>query len=142
MSEHDGIGGSNVGLHYVLGVSLGMGGMPTALAVLEQETVAVPPARSARTREVRLRHLERLELGASYPALADRVFQIVDEVKAKEEAKEGTALVVDITGCGRSGAALLKSRSELSPLFVTVCLGADEIETAHCDWRVGKAELV
>jgi hypothetical protein len=73
--------------------------------------------------------------------LTRSVLDILDGVKSREEAKGGSELVVDITGCGRSGAAMLK-RDGVNPILVTVTLGADESMGEYGDWRVGKAELV
>src|SRR5689334_17771651 len=86
----------NICLHYVVGVELGLGAMPTAIAVIEQET---------RRREgwgtdnhaLRLRHLDRLPLDASFLDAAERTRQVVEAIGDKEQAKRPD-VIVGLTG--------------------------------------------
>ena len=95
-----------------LGLDLGQAQDHTALALVEWEK------REDGERVHRLRHLERLPLGAGYPAITAHVKELMhtDEL-------EGTAtLVVDSTGVGRSVVDFLRA-SGLRPVPVVVHAG-------------------
>ncbi len=91
-------------------------------------------------KELRLRHLERLPLSASYPDLAKRLREVHDGLKQYEQA-ERSALVVDITGTGRSVVEYFRKAS-LSPIEAWISAGMGEKEMEPNAWRIAKVELV
>src|SRR5258708_37464338 len=105
----------NICLHYIVGASLGTGMQPTGLAVLEQETRG-SDSWGSENRTLRLRHLERLGLGVSYPAAVERIGEIVDKARGQEQAAPSD-VVVDVTGTGRVTIPLLRD-AKLSPITV------------------------
>ncbi len=58
-------------LHYIIGADLGQAMQPTAFAVVEQLVVGLRP-RGRAVRSMKLRHLERLSLDATYPQTWDQ----------------------------------------------------------------------
>jgi hypothetical protein len=75
-------------VEYFLGLDLGQAQDFTAISLLE---------RSQKNEEspliYRLRHLERPKLGTPYPAVVERIKEIVSRL-------ENVDLIVDATGCG------------------------------------------
>ncbi len=105
-----------------IGVDIGQTRDPTALAVVE-----------AVTRELQLRHLERLPLGTPYL----RVVGHIDGIASKLPR---AALVVDATGVGRPIVDLL---CEAGHAPVAVSITAGKAITFDGDtWHVPKRELV
>ena len=88
-----------------LGLDLGQAQDHTALALVEWEK------RDDGERVHRLRHLERLPLGAGYPAITAHV----KELMGTDELADRTALVVDATGVGRGDIDFLRD-AHLRPL--------------------------
>ena len=129
----------NTCIHYNIGVDLGISRQPTAIAVIEQETI-YRQGLGVENHELRVRHLERLPLDASYPKVVDRVREVLAALKDSEQA-EPSNLIVDITGTGRAVSDLMK-QSGLSPINVTITAGAGEQDAAFNEWRIGKADLV
>jgi hypothetical protein len=134
---------------YFLGLDLGQAQDPTAIAVLERRDLAqlfppLPhriPMRGQRPKpappdlEFRCRHLERLRLNISYPAIADYVVRLL----GTPELAEDTQLIVDATGVGRPVVDMLRARG-LKPIAVTIT-GGDKV-TFEKGWRVPKRDLV
>ena len=102
-------------LAYFVGVDLGQAFDPTAIAVVERETCEV--ADNADRREgartalhlpptvYRIRHLERLALGTTYP----RQVQYVQELLRREPlASHHASTYLDGTGVGRAVVDLFK----------------------------------
>ena len=69
-----------VGEHYVIGVDLGVGMQPTAIAVVKQDVVDMI-RRGQEVSSIQLVYLERLPLDASYAAAIEAVKRILEEVK-------------------------------------------------------------
>ena len=92
-----------------LGLDLGQAQDHTALALVEWEK------RDDGERVHRLRHLERLPLGAGYPAITAHV----KELMHTDELADRTALVVDATGVGRGVIDFLRD-AHLRPVPVNV----------------------
>ncbi len=103
--------------HFVIGVDLGVGMQPTAIAVIKQEVVDMI-RRGREVRSMQLVYLERLPLDASYAKAIDAVKRILEEVKDKEQdtwrGKPRTDVVVDITGTGRAVGDLMTCCVSLS----------------------------
>ena len=128
--------------HFIVGASLGVGIQPTVIAVLEQEVSKSDPWLPV-TAALRLRHLERLSLDASYPGTVDRIGTLLEAPEIKDgEACGGPDVVLDVTGSGRAIIELFK-RERMSPIVVTIAgAGVLEEEAKYDDWRVPKVELV
>lgn len=84
----------------------------------------------------RLRHVERIPLGTSYPDVIDRVARVLARVP---EMPRPPVLTVDATGCGRPVMDLMR-KSGLSPLGVTITAGSGET-IGRQDARVAKRVL-
>lgn len=113
----------------------------TALAVAEEE-------RREGVAHFMTHHLERLPLGSSYPIIADRVAEVVGNLRTMGAARTAQGkpgfrveLLMDTTGIGVAVADLLRER-RLTPTLVTLT-GTDRV-VQHDDktLSVGKAALV
>ena len=109
-------------LHYIVGADIGQAQNPTALAVLK----ATPG-------DHQIRHLERLPLGTSYPAVAERISGLT-------MALPNPDLVVDATGVGRPVVDQLRATG-LDPIAVTITAGKETVCNGG-GWHVPKKELV
>ena len=129
-------------LHYIISASLGTGIQPTAFAVLEQE-ILKGDRWSPETAVLRLRHLERMPLGAaSYPDIVKQVSTLLAtaEIKDGEKCSE-TDVVLDVTGTGRAIVELFE-RADIRPI-VAIITGAGVLEEEIDDvWHLPKVELV
>lgn len=137
-----------------VGVDIGQKRDATAVAVAELEY---------REREVRredhwlVRHLERLPLGTPYPQVADRLSEIVENVRKQEntvyetdalggrwrrtERPQVSAVYADATGVGQPVVDELRARG----LPVTACYfthGDRRTVEGHTTVKIGKAWLV
>jgi hypothetical protein len=128
---------------YLIGLDLGQSQDFTALAIVERKESqgdwdAVTYGYKTEV-EVRLRYLERIPLGTSYPAIVERVSQVVNSPAL---AKGKRYLVVDATGVGRPVVDLLE-RAELPCKIwaVTITGGATEGMTKGTH-RVPKRDLI
>ncbi len=124
--------------HYIIGVSVGVMAQPSAVAVVEQETHH--KNWQSETSELRLRHLERLPLSASYPDLTQRLRQIVDGLAGQEQCGEPD-LLADITGTGKTVIEFFEKQN-LKPIQVVITSGHGESEPTPRKWRIAKVELV
>lgn len=93
-------------------------------------------ARREQVAHHRLRHVERIPLGTSYPEVIDRVAEVLARVPAMPRPP---VLVVDATGCGRPVMDLMR-KSGLAPLGVTITAGSGETIERQ-DARVAKKVL-
>lgn len=130
----------NIPTHYIMGVSLGGMSQPTALAILEQEA-RVRGEWGVEQTGLRLRHLERPPMDMAYPALIDHIEELLKALEDQETEDKGSALVIDITGTGRSVGKLM-AESGLTPTMVTITGGSDETEPVWREWKVPKTALV
>ncbi len=128
--------------HVIVGVSIGTGIEPTALAIVEQ-IIDSGGNWLAKTRALELRHLERLPAQTSYPDTVERVATLLSSAEIDEGETCGDAgVVLDVSGAGR---AILELFKRANIRFVTVgIVGADvrEEEVEFNDWRLPKVELV
>jgi len=141
-------------MSFYIGVDLGQVSEPTALVVVESDTLEL-----IRTEEIysedsiayqsvyrdkggkeitdhppisyALRHLERVSSGTSYPAIVERVQRLVDAVGEP-------SLAIDVTGVGTPVSDLF---SNLSPFLIHV-VGGDMRSEEGMLHRVPKKELV
>jgi hypothetical protein len=140
-------------LDVVVRVDVGQKHDPTAIAVAEYEW------RQNESREEDhwlVRHLERLPLGTPYPQVADRLAELVGNIKKrKSEIREpmpwggyglrtvtpSVTIYVDATGVGQPVVDEMSSRS-LSPIAVYFTHGDRRTEEGRSGVRLGKAWLV
>ena len=94
----------------------------------QDKTIEGPPCTFA------LRHLERFELGTSYP---DQVTAVEKRLRA---VPTGALLAVDATGVGRAVMDLL-DRQGLRALAITIT-GGDQVQSDGREFRVPKRDLV
>ncbi len=116
---------------FVSGLDLGQTSDPTALAVLERRLVE-------KAQHYNVVHLERFQLGTSYPAIVDRVAGMFDAPPLK-----GSILAVDQTGVGRAVVDLFRVRRgrgyTLRPITITGGHKASREENG--DFHVPKKDL-
>jgi len=115
-----------------LGLDLGQVQDHTALALVEWER-----READGERVYALRHIERLPLGAGYPAIVGHV----KELMASDELHGSTQLVVDATGVGRPVVDMLR-QDGLLPLPVVVHGGRQSTVDALGYHNVPKRVLV
>jgi len=115
---------------YVLGIDLGQTNDHTALVVIE-----VIPGRPER---YECPWLERLPLGVPYPQQADRISELVGELKARGSLR----VVIDSTGVGRAVVQDIRLRLGISVLAVTITGGTAMSEKKHGEMTVPKRDLV
>lgn len=124
---------------YYMGLDLGQAQDYTALAVVER--VEVPTEEHDRYGELKtvahyhLRHLERFRLGTPYPAVVERVRELM-----RTEILAGrTSLVVDATGVGAPVVDLLRQTCDaVNSITIT---GGDAVGRDGSDYRVPKRDL-
>jgi len=94
------------------------------------------------------RHIERLELGTTYPMVADRVAQRIGDLDTMRRERKAKALpgfsvelVMDTTGIGVAVADLLRER-RLRPTLVTLTGSDRVVEHEDGSVSVGKTALV
>ncbi len=125
---------------YVLGCDLGQSVDPTALAVIERETLWSPTAATVERRPRRpvysVRHLERLPLGLTYPEQAAHVARLL----ATPPLAGNTELAVDGTGVGKPVLDLLR-HAGLRPVGITITAG-ERVTREAGDYRVPKLALM
>ncbi len=81
-----------------------------------------------------VRHLERMNLGASYPDVVRRIIALLHAID------DAPLLVVDHTGCGRPVVDMIREQG-LDPVAVTIT-GGDAVSHDGPDFRVPKRDLV
>lgn len=109
---------------FLIGVDLGQARDYTAIVVIQAFD-------HKGKREYDLRHLERPELGTPYPAVVERIAEVVTDKKLGKEV----SLVVDATGVGRPVVDMMRERG-LRPFPVTITASTTEGD------RVAKRDLV
>ena len=103
--------------HFIISASLGIGIQPTAIAALEQE-ILKGDRWLPETAVLRLRHLERMPLDATYPDIVARVSTLLETPEIKDGERCGGAdVVLDVTGSGRAILELFE-RAEITPIMV------------------------
>ena len=128
------------GRDFILGVDLGQARDYTAIAVLERFEELTGKAEKGRwTTQVRyeMPHLERPPLGTSYPAIIDRLKDLIVRLPAHERLK----ILVDRTGCGRPVVDLMR-KEKLQIVPITITAGGSVTGSAYGGYNVPKRELV
>lgn len=126
-----------------IGVDLGQSQDYSALAVTEQIERDGKPAFVVRT-------IERLPLGSTYAAAAERVAFILGELRRKSDADEadgrpGVRLecVIDRSGVGAAAVELFRERG-VRPLVEVTIVGGDAVTERADDGRImmGKVHMI
>lgn len=128
---------------YFAGLDLGQAQDHTALAVVEAaETKGEWDAVRycyRRNRELRLRHLERMALGQTYPAMVARAIHVMSSAALSGAARY---LAVDATGVGRPVVDLLREHRPPCTLWPATITGGTSEGYADGFYRVPKRELL
>jgi hypothetical protein len=141
-------------IEYFVGVDLGQVHDFTAVCVLEAERAwsgfnsigrPVDTPIPAQEQRRRISHLERLPLGMSYPAMVERISQLLQNLPRAgrgyyEPGIADVNLVVDQTGVGRPVIDMLHAAG-LNPIPVTIT-GGDAVNHDNDGWKVPKRDLV
>jgi len=117
---------------FFLGLDLGQAQDYTALAVVEQKTFRYEP----RPVEYHVRHLERPKLGTPYPAIVERV----QDLMKSNQLLNRTALVVDETGVGAPVVDMFK-KVGLRPVAITIT-GGNSVSAGGGGYHVPKRDLI
>jgi hypothetical protein len=127
-------------ISYVLAVDLGQSSDPTALAVIEHRRLFKHHV-SGRRKQVHewcdVRHLARLPLGLSYPA----VVQEVAMVAARKPIAGRCEVIIDETGVGRAVGDIFDATA-LRPTRVTITAGSEQTPHGWNNWHVAKGILI
>jgi phage FluMu gp28-like protein len=108
---------------YHVGLDLGQAADYTAIAVVEWTPDAL-----------KVRHLQRFQLGTVYPAIVDEVEGLMSRLPGSPE------LAVDATGVGRPVVDLLTARG--LRLYAITITGGDTATHDGMNWRIPKRDLV
>jgi len=114
---------------FYIGLDLGQAQDYTAIAVVEKKELPKPA-------EYHVRHLERPKLGTPYPAIVDRVKQLM----ASSSLQNKTALVVDATGVGAPVVDMFR-KAGLRPVAITIT-GGNSVGSGDGGYHVPKRDLV
>jgi hypothetical protein len=127
---------------YTVGLDLGQTTDPTAIAVIERVRVPklgvhqpIPADPTYEAPTFRVRHLERVKLGTSYPGIVAQVREIMATAPLV-----GSQLVIDQTGVGRPVVDMFRAAG-LKPTGITITAG-DGYTRDSGDYRVSKLMLV
>ena len=85
-----------------------------------------------------MRHLERMALGTSYPAVVERVCDVV----RMPDLRGRCALLVDATGVGAPVVDLLRAAALECTLIAVTITGGEHAARGPDGWRVPKRDLV
>jgi hypothetical protein len=122
---------------YSVGLDLGQQKDSTAIAIVEVAHAPDPVRPARQCNHYGVRHLERLPLGTSYPAVVERVSGLI-----RTPPLPGSPLAVDQTGVGRPVVDLLRQATLPCRLVpVTITFGGLAHQEGR-DWRVPKKDLV
>lgn len=132
---------------YLIGLDVGQVLDPAALAIAELQWVERPDYAAM---QYDIRHLQRFELGTSYPDLVRQVKAICDALplpRGRERAGfphvrlRQWRLLVDATGVGRPVIDMMEEEG-LLPVAVTMHHGHAVTKHAWNEWTVPKRDLV
>jgi hypothetical protein len=126
-------------IRYVLGCDLGQSTDPTAIAILQHTHAFREWARGGADQvedTFDVRHLARLPLGLSYPAVVQEVAMLL----ARPPLVGNCELVADETGVGRPVCDLLDTAG-MKPTRVSITAGAEQ-SFVNGSWHVSKQVLV
>lgn len=117
---------------FFLGLDLGQAQDYTALAVVERKVFCY----EAKPDEYHIRHLERPKLGIPYPAIVERVQNLLKS----DQLWGRTALVVDKTGVGAPVVDMFR-KAGLRPVAITIT-GGNSVAPGDGGYHVPKRDLV
>lgn len=127
---------------YFIGVDLGQSADYTALSIVErhEEAGEFDWGKYAHRKVVtlRLRHLERVKLGTSYPEVVERLV----EVAQSEKLQGRCTMVVDGTGVGRPVVDLLRTKRPGCTVIPVLILGVELESQDQGYYRVPKRDLI
>jgi hypothetical protein len=129
----------NATIKYVLAADLGQSTDPTAIAVIEHCHAFREYARGGADQfedTFDVRHLARLPLGLSYPAVVQEVAMLL----ARPPLVGNCELVVDATGVGRPVSDLFDTAG-MDPVRLTITAGSEQ-SWANGGWHVSKQILI
>ncbi len=121
---------------FYVGLDLGQRQDFSALAVVEREEQRF--AWMAGTRELSVRHLERMELGTPYPRVVKRVCDVMLHPKIAGKSR----LVVDATGVGAPVVDLLRSAGLGVSLTTVTITGGERARGQGERWQVPRGDLL
>jgi hypothetical protein len=121
---------------FIVGVDLGQASDPTAVGVLHAYSEREDPAEPAK-HFYDVRHLQRLPLGMSYPAIVHDVATMLERPPLRGVAE----LVIDETGVGRAVGDIFV-QSGLKPTRVTITAGNDGGQSGYRRYTVPKSLLI
>jgi hypothetical protein len=128
--------------NYFVGVDLGQSRDFTAIAVVERQELSGewdPAAYTCRKdTALRLRFLERVELGTTYPDVVDRVIQVT---RSRDLAGR-CHLVVDGTGVGRPVVDLLRQAKPGCPMMPAVITSGQRETRSDGYYGIPKRDLM
>jgi hypothetical protein len=139
-------------VRYVIGCDLGQSSDPTAIAVLEHSRGVVDHGNSFQrnhglskqtpAERTDCRHLERLPLGTSYPAVVQRVKDLLSRPPLNgHDGVKPAELVLDATGVGQAVADVF-DEAGLPHIRVTITAGVEVTAVARNRWHVSKSALI
>ncbi len=130
------------GKRFFVAADIGQAHDPTAIAVLERAELkgTFDPVMYAFRKKVRLRlrYLERVELGTTYPRVVERIA----EVTRARQLAGCCDLAVDATGVGRPVVDMLRKERLGGPLYAATITGGSTESYVDGYWRVPKRELI
>jgi len=121
----------------LIGVKVGQKHEPSAVCVAENSR------RLVGTREeyhFRVHFLERISAGSPFPAVADRVGEIVE--RCDQRSREPKRLFLDATGLGNPILALIRARVESASVLPVYFNHGDRRKADWKEVKLGKAFLV
>jgi hypothetical protein len=118
--------------NFYIGLDLGQAQDYTALTVIERKHFNYSLPRE----QYHVRHLERPKLGTPYPAIVEKVQDLMQSNKLLNQA----ALVVDATGVGRPVVDLFR-KAGLRPVAITIT-GGNTVTVGDGGYHVPKRDLV
>ena len=119
----------------MIGVDIGQKRDPTAIAVAEREWRR---RNDLRDDHYLIRYLQRLPLGTPYPTVAERLEEIVTDVR--KHARSGPSVYVDATGVGQPVVDLLEAVE--TPIYAVYFTHGDRRSVNRRQITLGKAWLV
>jgi hypothetical protein len=128
-------------IQFVLAADLGQSTDPTAIAVLEHRKVFHEHHTGKRRAQIEerfdVRHLARLPLGLSYPAVVQEVAMLL----SRKPLAGRCELIIDETGVGRAVADIFDATG-LKPTRVSITAGTDQTRHGLRGWHVAKQILI
>ena len=118
--------------NFYIGLDLGQAQDYTALTVIERKHFNYSLPRE----QYHVRHLERPKLGTPYPAIVEKV----QDLMQSPQLLNRTALVVDATGVGRPVVDLFR-KAGLRPVAITIT-GGNSVGSGDGGYHVPKRDLV